>query len=139
MSKPKRSAKEIKEEVYRVFSELPEGKYVWGLRSGRYQYWNLMTVQADAEAELTSGEAGVTVKTKPGANGAGWQHAGNIGNTAHVILNGGVEVWISDCGRYCAFKVMNEMETVTEKVYDEATEIMEKLFEDGRIMMAGTQ
>ena|SRR6516162_5025439 len=140
----KRSSKELRDEVYQVFSELPEGRYLWGMcaESGNYYYWNLLTVKADTGPELvTVGKpgTGVIVKAKPGAKGDGWRHVCSIANVGHVILSNGVEFWGNDGGRHFALKVGDQVKELNDEVCEEATDIAAKLLAEGVVKMVSTQ
>jgi hypothetical protein len=119
-----RSKDEIKEEVYRVFSTLPEGRYLWGMRaygkdSRPVFYLNLMTVNANTGALLTAElGGGVTVKAKAGAKGAGWRHVASRSD--------GGELWISDSARYFAFKVADDAE-LTDELCEEGMKNLEEI------------
>jgi hypothetical protein len=124
------SAEEIKEEIYQVFCTLPEGKYLWGTHAYGACYWNLMTVKAntgDKNDLLTVGaepRAGVTVKAKAGAKGAGWRHVASNSD--------GCEFWVSDEGRYFAFKVADDAK-FTKKLWKEGARNLAKLTAMGLI------
>jgi hypothetical protein len=79
------------EQVYPVFSELPEGKYLWAvgiIPKGFGPFWSLMSVNANAgPAEMTIDLDGVTVKGKPGAKGDGWRHVCKIGDARLMELS----------------------------------------------------
>jgi hypothetical protein len=124
------SAGEIKEEIYQAFCTLPEGKYLWGMHAYGHVYLNLMTVKAntgDKDALLTVGaepRAGVTVKAKAGAKGAGWRHVASNSD--------GREFWVSDDGRYFAFKVADDAK-FTKKLCNEGQKNLAELAAMGLI------
>jgi hypothetical protein len=119
------------EQVYPVFSELPEGKYLWAvgiIPKGFGPFWSLMSVNANAgPAEMTIDLDGVTVKGKPGAKGDGWRHVCKIGDARHNILSDGVEYWLSVGGRFLVLKIADHIEDLNEELWNEAGETLERL------------
>jgi hypothetical protein len=129
-----KSIKEFKKEIYRVFSKLPEGKYLWGMLKSRGGCiiigWNLITVASEGErrAVMTikgDAEAGLTVRAKARANGAGWRHvATNID---------GRKVWGSDCGHHFAFTVDDDAK-LTDELCWQGEQHLEKIGAKNPIM-----
>jgi len=114
------SREEVKR-LYRLFDELPEGRYVW-FRPGREATWfapNFMIGRAKVSG---TGQKHVV---------AGWQHI-----ATHVVDSW--EFWGSDCGLNIALKVPAEIDYIDDKLREHTMIAFEMLVDKGLIVIGQT-
>ena len=103
-----------REEIERLFAELPEGKYLWAVYG------------VDEHYEQAYWFCPLLLTGKTNIESARWQRISDS------------RVWHTPGRLYFAFKVADHVKEVTREVENEMMETMERLQVEGRIILGGT-